>query len=94
MESLCKKFGTVSEFTEVGPTVGGLPGARVRVSNCNVKTIPYFIPLVDIRGVVYPIRILLVVSDCGEELDAGSSIFSGLEKTIMREDNLTQMWRQ
>lgn len=59
MELICQWFKKVKEFARIGQMTGGYSRARVKVKNCDVKFIPYFLPLVDIGGVVYPIRILL-----------------------------------
>lgn len=93
MDSLCRRFGNVKSFSPYGPMVGNISGARVMVSNCNVKFVPQFLPLVDLGGVVYPIGVLLDLNDaCVDEETKSSprSLFGRLEgntkKIICRSD--------
>lgn len=67
MDSLCCHFGKVKEFANLGPSVGGISGMRVKVSNCDVKLVPHFTPFVGLGGVVYLVRIVLDVSDHCED---------------------------
>lgn len=66
MESLCRRFGVMKGFDKIGLEVGKLLGARVKVDMCDVRFIPHFEPLVDLGGVVYPVRILIDDFDVGE----------------------------
>lgn len=52
MNSLCGKFVKVKEIAELGQSLDSLSGVSVLVSNCDVKLIPQFLPLVDLGGVV------------------------------------------
>lgn len=67
MEKLCARFGNVNDHTKYGPTIGGVSGVQMKVKNCDVTSIPQFVPLVDLGGVVYPIRILLDLNDVCEQ---------------------------
>lgn len=63
MDSLCKNFGKVVAFAKSGPDVNGRVGMKVCVDHCDVRLIPHFIPLVDLGGVVYPVRTVIADSD-------------------------------
>lgn len=47
------------------------------VDKCDVRQIPHFIPLVDLGGVVYPVRIILEIDDVciDEEVSAENCAF-------------------
>lgn len=82
VKSLTNRFGFVKSFANLGPVVGDQSGARVLVGNCDVRLVPHFIPLVDLGGVVYPVRILLDLSDATveeeEAMQPSNNSFSGL----------------
>lgn len=63
MEVLCSRFGKATAFPKIGQIIGNRSSVRVKVKRCNVKFIPHLIPLVDLGGVVYPIRIFLDIED-------------------------------
>lgn len=63
VKSLIGRFGIVKQFRRYGPTIGEHSRTRVLVDNCDVKLIPHFLPLVDLGGVVYRIRLLLDLSE-------------------------------
>lgn len=68
MELLCSRFRAFIEFTKYGPVIDGLNGVRVKVTNCDVRYVSQFVPLLDLRGAIYPIKIVHEVSDgCADE---------------------------
>lgn len=77
MNLLCSKFRSVKEFAKYGLVVGNISGAKVKVDKCDVRCIPHFIPLVDLGGVMYLVRIILEVED-GCEAEEVSSVNSGV----------------
>lgn len=77
VKSLICRFGVVKRFSSVGTVVGGLSGPRVLIDNCDVRLIPHFLPLVDLGGVVYPIRLLLDLNEMpAEDNSMGGSVRS------------------
>lgn len=67
VNSLCKIFGFIEEFTKYGSIRNGLTRIRVKIKECRVKLLPHLIPLVDIGGVVYPLQ--FVLEDLGMEVE-------------------------
>lgn len=63
MASLCCCFGMIKELARVGPVLDDNSGARVLVDRCDVRKVSSFIPLMDLGGVVYPIRVVLDIQD-------------------------------
>lgn len=65
IELLYSKFNIVNEFTKFGSVIGDLSGTKVKVDKNDVKFILYFVPLVELGGVVYLVcNILDVEDDC------------------------------
>lgn len=62
-------------FAQEGMVFGVNSGVRVQVSNCDVRCMPQFLPLTDLGGVVYPIRVVLEVfeSNCSSMPQLGCS---------------------
>lgn len=54
--------------------MGGLSGSQVLIDNCDVRLIPHFIPLVDLGGVVYPVRLLLDLSESPQHVDTSNEV--------------------
>lgn len=84
VKSLNSKFGVIKNFSSVRPKLGGLSISRVLIDNCDVRSLPHFIPLVDLGGVVYPVRLLLDLSDSSHsEAIANDSIGSISEERTL-----------
>lgn len=47
-------------YPNYGPVIGGLSGARVKVTNYDVRLIPQFVPLVDLAGALIPSEFFLI----------------------------------
>lgn len=73
MESICNRSGIFKQMAQLGSSIGVHSGVRAMVSNCDVKLIPQFVSLVDLGGVVYPVRIILDVQDEFEEEESSSA---------------------
>lgn len=55
VETICRRFGLVNDFAKFRPIVNGCSRARVKVDLCDVKSMPQFVPLMDLGGAVYPV---------------------------------------
>lgn len=76
LESMCKSFGKIEKYTQYAMVKEGVTGVKVKITGCDVKSVPQFIPLVDQGGVVYPIRVSILN---GEDEESTLS-----EKAILR----------
>lgn len=74
IESFCSSIGKIVSFAKLVVNGGGKTGMRVKIKDCDVKKVPQFIPLVDLGGVVYLIKVSI---EDGEVEESDSSGHNG-----------------